>query len=251
MWKYRRFLGVQREEFTSRGLTETTTSKKRSTTKKEKKSRTRGSCCVAEGSKQQVVPDSLTLLCGRHQAVHLVGLRDVQLRALCHLLELGALVEGAAEAGLPRRRAVTAAIVQFAFKVGPGLHNTEGQRSGAVGVAMGSKRGSSHPDLEDGSVLILAEVLLPSVLPRDAEHGLGLVVPNQARIFTTAHLHRRTKFTQRTNQQNKNLFQRDDNTQVLQVNFKFRVFSEKSTLRELKIMTCRSLILLKTKLNQI
>lgn len=60
---------------------------------------------------------------------------------------------------------------------------------------------SSSSDLEDGSVLVLAEVLLPSVLPRDAEHSLGLVVPNQARIFATAHLHQRTKFTQNTNQQ--------------------------------------------------
>lgn len=94
-------------------------------------------------SRQQVALQSLTLLGGRHQAVHLVGLWDVQLGTLCHLLELCALVEGAAEASLPGRWAVTAAIIQLAFKVGPGLHSRgsevrgcgcghEGQRSQAI-----------------------------------------------------------------------------------------------------------------------
>lgn len=46
-------------------------------TKKEKRKRKKEKkelVCVIEGSGQQVALHSLTLLCGRHQAVHLVGL---------------------------------------------------------------------------------------------------------------------------------------------------------------------------------
>lgn len=94
----------------------------------------------------------LTLLAERHQAVHLVGLRDVQLGALRHLGELGALVEGAAEAGLPGRRVVAAAaaaaaVAQFALKLGPRLRCTAGVRSEESGSRRGGWGASRQPVL--------------------------------------------------------------------------------------------------------
>lgn len=65
----------------------------------------------------------LTLLAERHQAVHLVGVRDVELSSLHHLRELWALVEGTAKARLPGRRVVLDPIGQFAFELRPRLQN--------------------------------------------------------------------------------------------------------------------------------
>lgn len=42
--------------------------------------------------------------------------------------------------------------------------------------------------LEDRGVFVFAEVLFPRMLPGDAEHGFGLVIPHQPRIFPTADL---------------------------------------------------------------
>lgn len=90
----------------------------------------------------------LTLLAERHQAVHLVGLRDVQLGALRHLGELGALVEGAAEAGLPGRRVVAAAaaaVAQFALKLRPRLRCTAGVQSEESGSCRGGRGRLGNP----------------------------------------------------------------------------------------------------------
>lgn len=65
-----------------------------------------------------------TLLAERDQAVNFVGIRDVQLSSLQHLRELRALVEGAAQAGLPGRRVLLNAIGQFAFELRPRLQST-------------------------------------------------------------------------------------------------------------------------------
>lgn len=134
-------------------------------------------------------PLLLTLLAERHQPVNLVGLRDVQLGAFRHLGELGALVEGAAEAGLPGRRVVVAAVAQFALKLRPRLRCTGGvQSEEGVGCRVSGGVRASRTHLKNGGVLVFAKVLLPCVFPRDAEHGFGLVVPNQAGIFPAAHL---------------------------------------------------------------
>ena len=42
--------------------------------------------------------------------------------------------------------------------------------------------------LKDGGVFVAPEVLLPGVFPRDAEHGLVLVVPHQTRVPPAGHL---------------------------------------------------------------
>lgn len=72
---------------------------------------------------------ALTLLVERDQAVNLVGIRDVQLSPLHHLAELRALVEGAAQPGLPGRRVVLDVVGQFPFKLRPRLHSTKTAKS--------------------------------------------------------------------------------------------------------------------------
>ena len=42
--------------------------------------------------------------------------------------------------------------------------------------------------LKDGGVFVAPEVLLPGVFPRNAEHGLLIVVPHQTRVPTAGHL---------------------------------------------------------------
>lgn len=68
----------------------------------------------------------LTLFADGHQAVDLVGLGDVQLGSVQHLLELGALVESTAQAGLPGGRVVLLPIRQLAFELRPGLRGGGG-----------------------------------------------------------------------------------------------------------------------------
>lgn len=68
---------------------------------------------------------SLTLLADGDQAVHLVGLRDVQLGSIHHLGELWTLVEGAAQAGLPGRRVVLNPVGQLPFELCPRLQRKD------------------------------------------------------------------------------------------------------------------------------
>lgn len=67
----------------------------------------------------------LTLLADGHQAVHLVGLRDVQLGSFHHLRKLWTLVEGAAQTRLPGRRVVLNPVGQLPFELCPRLQRTE------------------------------------------------------------------------------------------------------------------------------
>lgn len=101
----------------------------------------------SQGTRREARLLFLTLLAERHQAVHLVGLRDVQLAALRHLGELGALVEGAAEAGLPGRRVVVAAVAQFALKLRPRLRCTAGVQSEEGASCRGGRGASRCPVL--------------------------------------------------------------------------------------------------------
>lgn len=58
----------------------------------------------------------------RDDAVHFVGVRNVQLAPLHQLLEVVALVEGAAQPGLPGRRVrFVDPLPKLAFKQRPGL----------------------------------------------------------------------------------------------------------------------------------
>lgn len=59
-----------------------------------------------------------------HDPVDLVGLRDVQLGPVCHLLEVGAFVQGTAQARLPCSRFRFITFFEFAFENSPGLKQT-------------------------------------------------------------------------------------------------------------------------------
>jgi len=71
-----------------------------------------------------IKPKLTLLLFIRDDAVDLVGLGDVQLRPVRHLLEVRALVQGAAEPGFPGRRLSLVSLFELAFEHGPGLKNT-------------------------------------------------------------------------------------------------------------------------------
>lgn len=43
--------------------------------------------------------------------------------------------------------------------------------------------------LKNGGIFVAPEVVFAGVFPRDTEHGLGLVLPHQSRVLSTAHLH--------------------------------------------------------------
>lgn len=56
-----------------------------------------------------------------HDPVDLVGLRDVQLGPVCHLLKVRALVQSAAKPRLPRGRLRFVTFLELAFENSPGL----------------------------------------------------------------------------------------------------------------------------------
>lgn len=60
-----------------------------------------------------------------HDPVDLVGLRDVQLGPVRHLLEVRALVQGAAQSCLPSGRLRFVAFFELAFKNSPGLKQSK------------------------------------------------------------------------------------------------------------------------------
>lgn len=193
----------------------------------------------------------LTLFACGDQAIHLVGLRDVQLGSALHLHELRTLVEGAAQTRLPGGGAVLSAVHQLPFKLRPRLqgremldhkinarpdraetpcpaaeNNTWGSCSlvratnnkQALQNACWSKFNPfktntaklllsfikdhmtcsvcallrKHCHLKESGVLVFAEVVLPSVLPGDAEHGFVLVIPHHTWILPTADLRSHT-----------------------------------------------------------
>lgn len=73
-------------------------------------------------SRAQPFPGQLTLLLLLwHDPVDLVGLGDVQLGPVCHLLKVGALVQGAAKPRLPRGRLRFVAFLELAFENSPSL----------------------------------------------------------------------------------------------------------------------------------
>lgn len=45
-----------------------------------------------------------------------------------------------------------------------------------------------HRHLKERSILIFTEVVFPCMLPGDAEHGFGIIVPHHTRIFPAADL---------------------------------------------------------------
>lgn len=72
----------------------------------------RAQCCAGE----------LTLLLLLwHDPINLVGLGDVQLGPVCHLLKVRALVQGAAKPRLPRGWLCFVAFLELAFENSPGL----------------------------------------------------------------------------------------------------------------------------------
>lgn len=78
--------------------------------------------CCAHRMDPQSLPGELTLLLLLwHDPVDLVGFRDVQLGPVCHLLKVGALVQGAAEPRLPRGRLGFVTLLELAFENSPGL----------------------------------------------------------------------------------------------------------------------------------
>jgi len=62
-----------------------------------------------------------------HDPVHLVGLRDVQLGSVCHLLKVRALVQGTAQPCLPGGRLCFVTFFEFAFENSPSLKQSKNE----------------------------------------------------------------------------------------------------------------------------
>lgn len=62
-----------------------------------------------------------------HDPVHLVGLRDVQLGSVCHLLKVRALVQGTAQPCLPGGWLCFVTFFEFAFENSPSLKQSKNE----------------------------------------------------------------------------------------------------------------------------